>query len=173
MGIWLTAVLSHRRVQSTAPAGWGTCSRSPNLGGRGRDDDGLRRPASIIGTINTKDLPRRWPPTRVPAPPSSTIAPTTRSRSMRSRRLEFRPWTCPHKEHNANRRSWPTGGKVLPAKRTLSFIKLRAYRRRVGPIQGLQILKRQTMTRLPLSERREASYHSAKSPRLHPAPPAP
>ncbi len=33
---------------------------------------------------------RPWPPTRARVPPSSTTAPTTRSRSMKSRRLEFR-----------------------------------------------------------------------------------
>jgi hypothetical protein len=41
---------------------------------------------------STMDAPwktlRRWPLTSVPAPPSSTIARTTRSPSMRSRRLE-------------------------------------------------------------------------------------
>ena len=33
---------------------------------------------------------RPWPPTRARVPPSSTTAPTTRSRSLKSRRLEFR-----------------------------------------------------------------------------------
>jgi len=33
---------------------------------------------------------RPWPPTRARVPPSSTTAPTTRTRSMKSRRLEFR-----------------------------------------------------------------------------------
>jgi integrase len=36
------------------------------------------------------EMPKPWPPTRVPAPPSSTTARMTKSRSTRSRKSEFK-----------------------------------------------------------------------------------